>query len=93
MVSLPRSVLEGLAEALGPRRPAPRQLDLFELTAALDVDGRPVDVGQAVELVPEGDVGTMIEIRCRFWNGGWGVAVELDGGPISNRGSHQVRGL
>lgn len=88
---------DGLAEALGPPgRVRPRQLELFEATAALDVDGRPVDLGQPVELHPEGDLGVLVEVRaCRPVGGRpWHqVTVELDaGGPRNVRGSHQVRG-
>jgi hypothetical protein len=87
---------EGLAQALGPPgRVRPRQLELFEATAALDVDGRPVDLGQEVELHPEGLPGVLVEVRaCRPVGGTpWhSVTVELDeGGPRHVRGSHQVR--
>lgn len=92
-----RPALEaGLAEALGPRGAVrPRQLELFEATAAPDVDGRPVDLGGPVTLHPEGKPGTIVEMRACYPAGGrpWHqVVVELDeGGPRNVRGSHQVR--
>lgn len=87
---------DGLAEALGPPgRVRPRQLELFEATAAPDVDGCPVDLGSPVTLHPEGQPGTIVAMRACFPVGGrpWHqVTVELDeGGPLNVRGSHQVR--
>lgn len=87
---------EGLAEALGrPVRPVlPRQLELFEATAALDVDGRPVDVGQLVTLHPEGDLGVLVAVTACHPQGRptwYRVEVELED-VVDVRGAHQVRG-
>lgn len=72
----------------------PRQLDLFEPTVVLDVDGRPVDVGAPVTLHPEGTPAVLVSIDGRYRNGGWRVVVQPDGdAPPNVRGSYQLRAV